>query len=483
MIFSARQQLQDIARQAMRDRGFEPDFPPDALRQIQDVPATPPPADGVRDLRQLLWASIDNDSSRDLDQLSVAQPAKDGATTIMIAIADVDALVAARTPIDAHASTNTTSVYTPAVVFPMLPPQLSTDRSSLGQDDDRLALVIAFDVTGDGVVRASEIYRALVRNRAKLAYSSVGAWLEGTGPMPAPIGVVAGLADNLKLQDQVARALRQQRHAHGALTLETAEAQPVFDGEVLRELAAEESNPAQELIEDFMIAANTATAQFLAARNSPAIRRVVREPKRWDRIVALAAQSGTTLPDAPDAKAMERWLIARRAAAPDHFADLSLSVVKLLGRGEYVVEPPPSGHFGLAVHDYTHATAPNRRFADLVTQRLVKAAIAGAPSPYDTAMLTTVAQHCTEREDAANRVERQVGKSAAALLLSTRIGELFDAIVTGVTPQGTWVRLRHPLVEGRLEKNAAGVDVGDHVRVRLLSTDVPRGYIDFERVP
>ena len=467
----------------MRDRGFEPDFPPDALRQLQRVPDTPPHADGVRDLRGLLWASIDNDSSRDLDQLSVAQPREDGTTTIMVAIADVDSLVAVHTPIDAHASTNTTSVYTAAVVFPMLPPQLSTDRSSLGQDDDRLALVIAFDVTADGVVRGSELSRALVRNRAKLAYNSVGAWLDDRGPMPAAIGAVAGLADNLKLQDQVARALRQQRHAHGALTLETAEAQPVFDGEVLRELAVEETNPAKELIEDFMIAANTATAQFLAARNSPAIRRVVREPRRWDRIVALAAQSGTTLPAAPDAKAMERWLVAQRAAAPDRFADLSLSVVKLLGRGEYVVEPPPSGHFGLAVHDYTHATAPNRRFADLVTQRLVKAAIAGAPSPYETATLTTLAQHCTEREDAANRVERQVGKSAAALLLSTRIGERFDAIVTGVTPQGTWVRLRQPLVEGRLEKNAAGVDVGDHVRVRLLSTDVPRGFIDFEREP
>jgi exoribonuclease-2 len=466
----------------MRDRGFEPDVPPDAIRQLQRVPDTPRGADGSTDLRELLWASIDNDASRDLDQLSVAQPQRDGDTTILVAIADVDALVPAHTPIDDHASTNTTSVYTAAEVFPMLPPQLSTDRSSLGQDDDRLALVIAFTVSADGLVRGSELSRALVRNRAKLAYSSVGAWLEGSGPMPPAVAAVPGLADNLKRQDQVARALRQQRHEHGALTLETAEAQPVFDGEVLRDLAEEQSNPAKDLIEDFMIAANTATAQFLAARNSPAIRRVVREPKRWDRIVALAAQSGTTLPDAPDAKAMERWLVARRAAAPDRFADLSLSVVKLLGRGEYVVEPPPSGHFGLAVHDYTHATAPNRRFADLLTQRLVKAALAGAPAPYDTAALTTLAQHCTEREDAANRVERQVGKSAAALLISQRIGEVFDAIVTGVTPQGTWVRLRHPLVEGRLEKNAAGVDVGDHVRVRLLSTDVPKGFIDFERV-
>lgn len=466
----------------MRDRGFEPDFPPAALQQLQRVPSTPPRADGVQDLRALLWASIDNDSSRDLDQLSVAKPRADGATTILVAVADVDALVTAHTPIDAHAQANTTSVYTPAEVFPMLPTQLSTDRSSLGEGDDRLAIVISLDVTAEGDVRASDLFRAVVRNHAKLAYNSVGAWLDGTGPMPAAIGGVPGLADNLKRQDAAARALRQRRHAHGALTLETIEAQPVFDGEVLREMAIERSNPAKDLIEDFMIAANSATARFLAARNSPAIRRVVRAPQRWDRIVALAAHTGTRLPDAPDAKAMETWLVQQRAAAPDRFADLSLSVIKLLGRGEYVVEPPPSGHFGLAVHDYTHATAPNRRFADLLTQRLVKAALAGTPPPYDAPTLTTLATHCTEREDAANRVERQVGKSAAALLLSRHIGDVFDAIVTGATPDGTWVRLVHPFAEGRLERNAVGVDVGDRVRVRLLSTDVPRGYIDFERL-
>lgn len=465
----------------MRDRGFEPDFPADALQQLQRVPSAPPQADGVRDLRDLLWASIDNDSSRDLDQLSVAKPLDAGATAILVAVADVDALVRAHTPIDAHAQANTTSVYTPAEVFPMLPPQLSTDRSSLGQGDDRLAIVVSLEVTVEGDVRASDLFRAIVRNRAKLAYNGVGAWLDATGPMPPAIAAVPGLADNLKQQDAAARALRQRRHAHGALTLETIEAQPVFDGEVLREMAIEQSNPAKDLIEDFMIAANTATARFLADRNSPAIRRVVREPKRWDRIVALAAHTGTRLPDAPDAKAMETWLVEQRAAAPDRFADLSLSVVKLLGRGEYVVEPPPSGHFGLAVHDYTHATAPNRRFADLLTQRLVKAALTGAPAPYDAPTLTHLATHCTEREDAANRVERQVGKSAAALLLSRRVGEVFDAVVTGVTPDGTWVRLTHPFAEGRLERNAAGVDVGDHIRVRLLSTDVPRGYIDFDR--
>ncbi|HVZ20321.1 MAG TPA: RNB domain-containing ribonuclease [Vicinamibacterales bacterium] len=477
---SSRQLLRQIARQAMRDRGFEPDFPPEALRQVQQPPAPPRPADGVRDLRGLLWASIDNDSSRDLDQLSVAQPLPDGATAMLVAVADVDALVPARSPVDGHAAANTTSVYTAAEVFPMLPPQLSTDRSSLGQGDDRLAIVITLEVADDGHVRASAISRALVRNRAKLAYDSTGAWLEGSGPMPPAVAAVPGLADNLRQQDTTAQAMRQRRHACGALTLETAEARPVFDGEMLRDLAIEHSNAAKDLIEDLMIAANTAIARFLQERGSPAIRRVVREPKRWGRIVAVAAESGTRLPDRPDAKAMETWLMHQRAAAPDRFADLSLTVVKLLGRGEYVVEPPPSGHFGLAVHDYTHATAPNRRFADLVTQRLVKAALADGPPPYDTTALVALAQHCTEREDAANRVERQVGKSAAALLLSRRIGETFDAMVTGVTPQGTWVRLRHPLVEGRLEHD--GVDVGDRLKVRLVSTDVPRGYIDFQRV-
>jgi exoribonuclease-2 len=477
---SSRQLLKQIARQAMRDRGFEPDFPPGALRQVQHSTTPSQPPDDVRDLRGLLWASIDNDSSRDLDQLSVAQPLPDGATAMLVAVADVDAFVPVRSPVDGHAAANTTSVYTAAEVFPMLPPQLSTDRSSLGQDADRLALVITLEVTTDGHVRASTIARALVRNKAKLAYGSTGAWLEGTGPMPPAVAAVPGLAANLQQQNATAQAMRQRRHACGALTLETAEARPVFDGEMLRDLAIEHSNAAKALIEDLMIGANTAIAQFLRERGSPAIRRVVREPKRWDRIVAVAEETGTRLPDQPDAKAMETWLLDQRAKAPDHFADLSLTVVKLLGRGEYVVEPPPSGHFGLAVHDYTHATAPNRRFADLVTQRLVKAALASAPAPYDTAALVALAHHCTEREDAANRVERQVGKSAAALLLSHRIGETFDAVVTGVTQQGTWVRLRHPLVEGRLERD--GVDVGDHLKVRLVSTDVPRGYIDFARV-
>lgn len=476
--------LQRIARQAMLDRGFEPDYPPAVLDEVAALQPPTMSADGARDLRDLAWASIDNDESRDLDQLSVAERLPNGDARILIAIADVDDLVTKDTPIDQHAARNTTSVYTSAEVFSMLPEHLSTDLTSLAEGRDRKAIVVEVVVAPDGADRDSQIYPALVRNRAKLAYSSVGAWLEALGPLPAAISTVPGLEDNLRLQDAVAQTLKQRRHAHGALTLETIEARPVFDGDALRDLAVDRKNRATDLIEDFMIAANGATARFLEAKRFPALRRVVRTPERWDRIVALAAEMGDRLPPDPDAPALEAWLLRRQRADPEHFADLSLSVVKLLGRGEYVVELPgqtSQGHFGLAVHDYTHATAPNRRFADLVTQRLVKAAIAGRAAPYRGDELTELAGHCTEREDAANRVERQVRKAAAAILLSSRIGETFDAIVTGVSPQATWVRLRHPPVDARLERGVPGVEVGERLQVRLVSTDTTRGFIDVSR--
>jgi exoribonuclease-2 len=466
----------------MRQRGFEPDYSPDALAEASRLPPTILPRDARRDLRHLLWASIDNDDSRDLDQLSVAEAVHDGLTTILVAIADVDAAVARGDAIDRHAETNTTSVYTAGGVFPMLPERLSTDITSLVQDEDRAAVVIELGVAHDGSVRQSDVYFALVRNRAKLAYGSVGAWLEGRGAMPPPIAAVPGLAENLKQQDSIAQALKQLRHAQGALTLQSTEARAVFDADVVRDLVVQERNRATELIEDFMIAANVATAHFLAAKQCPSLRRVVRVPKRWPRLVALAAETGDRLPPQPDARALEAWLLRRQAADPDHFPDLSLNVVKLLGRGEYVVErpgEPATGHFGLAVHDYTHATAPNRRFSDLVTERLIKAALGGQPSPYREDALTALAAHCTEREDAANRVERQVRKSAAALLLASRIGDTFDAIVTGVNPDGTWVRVRRPPVEGRLDRLRAALDVGDTLRVRLQSVNAEKAYVDF----
>jgi len=484
---TSRALLEQLAGEAMRERGFESDFPADATAQAESASAGASSgrqsSPARRDLRELLWCSIDNDDSRDLDQLSVAEPRGAG-TGILIAIADVDVLVPRGSPVDAHAAINTTSVYTAARVFPMLPERFSTDLTSLGPDVDRPAVVIDLTVTADGAVRTSEVYLARVRNRAKLAYPSVGAWLSGEGPAPPALAAVAGLEENLRLQDTVAQTLKRLRHERGALTLDTAEGRPVFAGDQLEDVTALQRGRASELIEDFMIAANSATAEFLERHGFSSLRRIVRMPERWPRIVKLAADAGVSLPAEPDAKALEHWLLAEQAADAQRFVDLSLSIVKLLGRGEYVVEQPNEptpDHFGLAVNDYTHATAPNRRFADLVTQRLVKAALADQHPPYSHDELGSIAQHCMDREDAANRVERQVRKAAAAILLQSRRGEQFDAIVTGASVKGTWVRVRHPLVEGRLEGSTDGLEVGDHVRVRLVRTVPEKGFIDFER--
>lgn len=483
-----RARLQDIAHRAMLERGLLPDFSPAAIGELDrlQAPAAAPGDGSVRDLRGLLWASIDNDDSRDLDQLSVAEALPGDAARILVAIADVDALVLKGSAVDAHARHNTTSVYTAARIFPMLPEKLSTGLTSLNPDGERLAMVVDMVVGPDGALQGSEIYRARVLNRAKLAYDSVAAWLEGWGPEPARIGAVGGLAENLRLQDRVAQRLKALRHTNGALSLETIEARPVFEGEQIRGLEVAEKNRAKELIEDFMIAANGVSARFLAARRFPLIRRVVRTPKRWDRIVAIAAEHHFNLPPDPDAPALEAFLTQAKAADPLRFPDLSLAVIKMLGAGEYVAElpggPARPGHFGLAVRDYAHSTAPNRRFTDLITQRLLKTAIAGAAPPYGGDELTALAIHCTDQEDAANRVERQVGKSAAALLLKDRRGEQFDAMVTGASDKGTWARLLSIPVEGRVIQGYQGADVGDRIRVQLLSVDVERGFIDFAKV-
>ncbi|HEY0780878.1 MAG TPA: RNB domain-containing ribonuclease [Thermoanaerobaculia bacterium] len=478
-----RADLQQIAHRVMSERGLLPDFTPEALSEAERLqPAAPDGLRDVRDLRQLLWCSIDNDDSRDLDQLSVAEALPGGAVKVLVAIADVDALVHKGSPIDQHAAHNTTSVYTAGEIFPMLPLRLSTDITSLGQDEDRLSMVIEMEVQTDGSVGRSEIYRAWVRNRAKLAYNAVGAWLEGHGPLPPAAAAVAGLDALLRLQDETAQRLRELRFEHGALGLQTIEARPVFEQDQVTGLEAETRNRAKDLIEDFMIAANGSTARFLASRGLPSLRRVVREPKRWPRIVELAAALGESLPGDPDAPALEKFLERRRRADPLRFPDLSLSVIKLLGAGEYVVDHPgqtPPGHFGLAVRDYTHSTAPNRRFPDLITQRLLKAALGGGQGPYPPAELDALATHCTEQEDAANKVERQVQKSAAAMLLEHRIGQRFDGIVTGASEKGTWVRIFHPPVEGKVVHGWDGMDVGEKVRVKLVGTDVERGLIDF----
>jgi len=478
--------LNSIARRIMIERGLLPDFSPAVLTEtaaLREASATRAP--GIRDLRALLWASIDNDSSRDLDQLSVAESLPGGAVKIFVAIADVDATVTRHCAIDDHAQTNTTSVYTAAGIFPMLPERLSTDLTSLGEGDDRLAIVAEM-VVDDGAVMTSDVYRAVVRNHAKLAYRSVSSWLDGSAPAPSRLDAVPGLSSQLRMQDQVAQSMRRSRYQHGALSLQTPQAEAVFDGDGLSDLRPDEPNRAKELIEDFMVAANGAIAKHLAQRGFPSLRRVLRAPARWDRIVTLARGLGQQLPPEPDGQALSRFLEKRRQEDPTHFPDLSVSVVKLLGRGEYVLDLPgqtPEGHFGLAVTDYTHSTAPNRRFPDLLTQRLVKAALAGEPPPYSEDELSALAHHCSEQEVNAAKVERQVDKSAAALLLESRLGQTFDGLVSGASEKGTWVRILHPLTEGRVVRGFQGLDVGDRVHVELIHTDVERGFVDFARSP
>ena len=476
--------LAAVARQAMIERGLEPDFSPTVQQELATINGPADATSNLRDLRNCLWASIDNDDSRDLDQLTVAESLAGARVRIRVAIADVDALVRKASAIDDHAAANTTSVYTPGIIFPMLPEALSTDLTSLNEGQDRIAVVADMVFEQDGSLAASDLYRARVRNHGKLAYRSVAAWLDGKEAAPRRVIDVPGLDENLRIQDRVAQQLVNLRHKQGALSLETIEAKAVFDRDTLADLELDRKNRAKQLIEDFMIATNGVTAAYLESKKFPSLRRVLRSPERWGRIADLASQLGDRLPREPDGVALEAFLVRRRKADPENFPDLSLAVVKLIGRGEYVLDLPgiePPGHFGLAVKDYTHATAPNRRFPDLITQRLLKAAFVGAPPPYTVPELEELAKHCTSREDDATKIERRVRKSAAALLLSDRIGERFDAIVTGASPKGTGVRLCGPPVEGKLERGFAGLDVGDSVRVKLIHTDVERGFIDFAR--
>lgn len=476
--------LQRIAHRAMLEKGLVPDFSSQELIELNQINKPAITSDEkVRDLRGLIWCSIDNDDSRDLDQLTVAEVINENTVKILVAIADVDALVKKQSAIDDHAKQNTTSVYTVAKTFSMLPEKLSTDFTSLNYQSDRLAIVVEMIIAPNGSLQSSDIYSARVRNQAKLAYNSVADWLDGKISIPHEISTVPGLDENLRLQDSVAQKLKVLRHLHGALNLETIEARPVFDGDELKNLKPETKNRAKEIIEDFMIAANGVTARYLASKKFTSIRRVVRSPKRWDRIVQIVAEHGGKLPDMPDSKALEQFLIAAKAADPVRFPDLSLSITKLIGPGEYVVEYPGtniSGHFGLAIKDYTHSTAPNRRYPDLITQRLIKAAINGLAQPYSNDELELLAKHCTLEEDAAAKVERLVTKSAAAILLESRIGEKFDAIVTGVSESGTWVRLLNLPVEGRLTIGFKEVDVGQKLCVQLVSTNIELGYINLK---
>jgi VacB/RNase II family 3'-5' exoribonuclease len=477
--------LAAAARDEMIREGFNPDFPPGTDAQIAALKsrAAATPDASVRDLRNLLWSSIDNDTSRDLDQIEVAERVE-GGIRILVGIADVDSDVSLRSPVDQHASSQTTTVYTGVKTFPMLPEDLSTDLTSLNEDSDRLALVVEMVVGGDGSLSGTNIYRALVRNRAQLTYNGVGPWLENGANAPPKVAASADLQTQLKLQDEAATALREQRHRHGALEFDRVEAEPIIrDGQV-HDIATRQANRATRLIEDFMVAANGVMARTLSQGGVAAIRRVVKSPERWDRIVELAARYGEKLPDQPDAEALNAFLQRRKAADEVHYADLSLSVIKLMGPGEYVLARPGDegvGHFALAVHDYTHSTAPNRRFADLVTQRLIKSTFNGHGTPYSEDELAHIAQNCTLKEDAARKVQRTMQKRIAAVALQGRVGQVFDGVVTGNTPKGVFVRVLNPPVEGRLVRGEHGLDVGDRVRVKLVSTDPQRGYIDFAR--
>lgn len=478
--------LQNIAHRVMLERGLEPDFSPEVIDELERISA---PANekgaGIRDLRKLLWCSIDNDDSRDLDQLTVAEALPKGRVRVMIAVADVDALVKRGSAVDEHAQQNTTSVYTAAEIFPMLPERLSTNLTSLNPNENRMAVVVEMVLAPDGTLQESSVCRALVHNKAQLAYNSVAAWLDGETKLPAVISAVKGLKENLQLQDSIAQKMRAIRFTHGALSFETMKAKPIFDDGSISSLEVETQNRAQRIIEDFMIGANGVIARFLASAGFPSVRRVVRIPKRWDRIVELAAQYRYDLPQNPNSKALEAFLVKQKAADPVRFPDLSLAIIKLMGAGEYVAEFPGQtapGHFGLAVKDYAHSTAPNRRYPDLITQRLIKSALDGSRPPYSDDELAYLARHCTEAEDAANKVERQVGKSAGALLLESRIGDRFEAIVTGASSKGTWVRLLDVPVEGKLVHGEQGLDVGDRIRVQLTEVDVERGFIDFRRL-
>ena len=478
--------LQSIAHRVMFERGLLPDFSNEDLSELEKIQA-PAALNGesMRDLTELLWSSIDNDDSFDLDQLTVAESLPGDKVKILVAVADVDALVKNGSAINEHAHHNTTSVYTAAEIFPMLPEKLSTNLTSLNFNEDRLSIVVEMVILADGSLQGSDVYQARVHNHAKLAYNSVAAWLTGSGPIPEQITAITGLDENLRLQDQTAQRMKNFRELNGALSLETIEAKPVFDGDQIRVLEIEEKNRAKEIIEDFMIGANGVTARFLSSKKFPSIRRVVRIPKRWDRIVEIAGEKGVTLPSVPESKALEEFLVKQKVEDPLRFPDLSLAIIKLLGSGEYIAELPDGnvpGHFGLAVKDYAHSTAPNRRFPDLLTQRLLKAALEGNPLPYSMDELDVLATHCTETEDVVNKVERQVEKSAAALLLESRIGEQFDSIVTGAAEKGTWVRLLDVPVEGKLVSGFDGMDVGNRVRVQLISVDVQKGFIDFKKV-
>lgn len=479
--------LDALAKSAMLEKGFIPDFPQAITQELANLkePSIPIPHFEAKDLRHFLWFSLDNDDSRDLDQLTYAETLPHGESKIYVAIAYVDLLVKKQSAIDSRAANNTTSVYTPTKIFPMLPEKLSTDLTSLNPGQDRVSMVFEAILSENGTLQTYSVYLAYVHNCAKLAYDSVSEWLDG-GKTLEPIQSVQGLEEQIRLQDTIAKNLANLRKSQGTLSLETIEPHTVLSEGLPVAIDIMPKNRGRILIENFMIVANTISAHFADAHKVAFLRRVVIVPKRWDKIIDIAKEYGTQLPQIPDSIALESFLIQRKEADPLRFPDLSLTIIKLLGNGEYRVILPGQqspGHFGLALQDYTHSTAPNRRFPDLIVQRILVAAILNEEMPYTQKELQNLAAQCTKMEDEAEKVERKMRKSAAALVLSREIGKEFDAIITGSGEKGTWVRVISPPVDGKLVKGAESVDVGDKIRVKLLNTDVLNGFIDFAKVP
>ncbi len=507
--------LAQAALDAMHEAGFKPEFGEGVAEQLAEIEAryaNLKPAQNVEDLRALGWSSIDNDTSRDLDQIEVAERV-DGGIKMRVAIGDVSAAVEKGSPIDKHAQAQTQTIYTAVKNFPMLPLELSTGLTSLNENADRLAVMMTYTVAPDGALSDEGVSLALVRNRAQLAYSRVGPWLEKT---------VAGMVDNdgmslrsdsareysklanqqgselavdslpenwlveqLKLQDEATQALHDARVKKGALEFHKSEADPVVvDGRVI-DVTEAVQNRAMNLIEDVMVAANGVMARALRKGGRSGLQRVVVVPKRWDRIVALAKEHGYELPANPDSEALNNVLTQVRAKDPDHYPDVAVAVIKLMGPGEYMLMRPdddPTGHFGLAARDYTHSTAPNRRFPDLVTQRVLHAMMTNAEPPYSDGDLSAIAAHCNEADKALRKIERDMQKRVAAVAMASRVGEVFPGVVTGATDKGVYVRVIRPPFEGRVIHNEEGLDVGDKVNVKLIHTDPARAFIDFAKV-
>lgn len=476
--------LTRIARATMIEEGFKPDMPAAVDREVQQLDErTIVASASPRDLRQLLWSSIDNLTSRDLDQVEYVERETDNSIRVLIGIADVDTFVSKDSATDSYAFENTTSVYTGVKTFPMLPEGLSNDNTSLLEGKDRLAIVIEILVNPDGSVTTLDVFQALVHNHSKMSYETIGKWLDQDGDVPPEVSDVPELEQQVRLQLEASQRLSEVRKQNGTLRLETNQASPIIDdNQQIVDFSIDERNSARDIIENFMVAANAGMAEFLERKGVTALRRVVHTPDNWPRIVEIARELDETLPSDPDPRALADFLERRRKVDPDHFPDLSLAVVKLLGPGDYVVQSPgqPSpGHFGLAVHRYTHSTAPNRRYADLITQRLLKACLAQRSSGYSVDELNRIAEHCNDRESAARKVERKMRKVAAAVFMRDQVGEEFEAIVTGVAPKGTFARIVRPPVDGMVVKGEDGLKVGQKIRVKLLSTDPEKGFIDF----